>query len=236
MRGAAMHKRFLTARSPLRLLEKSLHAGGLGAGNLGLVLAGNGVGKTAVLVGIALDELLRDGFVLHVSIGEPVAHVRVFYDTVFEELAYTTQLDHPAQINADLDRKRRIRAYSPGVFTVAHLRDAVRVEIESGGHRPTLVVLEGLDLRHVAQDEFAALKKLATELGAEIWLSMACDGEFVAELPDALKKIEFLFSVILTLEPKKQIVELRALKDHDNLDLGSLRVALDPHTLLLIRN
>lgn len=231
-----MYKRFLTARSPLRLLEKGLYGGGLGAGNLGLILAGNGIGKTSVLVGIALDELLRGGAVLHVTIGEPVAHVRAFYDTVFEELAYTTQLDHPAQVHADLDHNRRIRAYTPGIFTVARLRDAVRVEIENGGHKPTLVVLEGFDLQGVAQEEFVDLKALATALGAEIWLSMSCDGEFVTELPETIQKVDFIFSVILTLEPKQRIVELRAIKDHDNPDVGSLRVGLDPHTLLLIRN
>src|SRR3990172_2034315 len=199
-----MYKRFLTARSPLRLLEKGLHGGGLGEGNLGLILAGNGIGKTSVLVGIALDRDLRDGAVLHVAIGEPVAHVRAFYDTVFEDLAYTTQLDHPAQVHADLDRKRRIRAYSQGVFTVARLRDAVRIEIESGGQKPTLVVLEGLDLDQVAQEEFIDLKALATALGAEIWLSMSCVGEFVTDLPETIKKVDFIFSVILTLEPKQR--------------------------------
>ena len=49
-----MYRRFLNARSPLRLLEKGLH-GGLGRGNLGVVLAGHGVGKTAFLVGLGLD-------------------------------------------------------------------------------------------------------------------------------------------------------------------------------------
>ena len=39
-----MYRKFLTARSPLRLLEKGLH-GGLGPGNLGIVVAGHGVGK-----------------------------------------------------------------------------------------------------------------------------------------------------------------------------------------------
>ena len=62
-----LYKKFLNARSPLRLLEKGLH-GGLGAGNLGVVLAGHGVGKTAFLVGVALDELLRAGRVLHVCL------------------------------------------------------------------------------------------------------------------------------------------------------------------------
>ena len=70
-----MYRKFLNARSPLRLLEKGLH-GGLGKGNLGLVLAGRGVGKTACLVGIALDDLLRGGHVLHVALDQSVALVR----------------------------------------------------------------------------------------------------------------------------------------------------------------
>ena len=48
-----MQRKFLNARSPLRLLEKNLH-GGLGRGNLGVVLAGHGVGKTSFLVGVAV--------------------------------------------------------------------------------------------------------------------------------------------------------------------------------------
>ena len=53
-----MDTTFLNARSPVRLLEKGLH-GGLGSGNLGLIVAGPGVGKTAFLVGVGLDTLLR---------------------------------------------------------------------------------------------------------------------------------------------------------------------------------
>ena len=90
-----MYKKYLNARSPLRLLEKGLH-GGLGVGNLGVVLAGHGVGKTAFLVGVALDELLRAGRVLHVCIDQPVAHVRAHYDTVFEELAATRRISRTA--------------------------------------------------------------------------------------------------------------------------------------------
>ena len=47
-----MFRKFVNARSPLRLLEKGLH-GGLGIGNIGVVVAGRGVGKTAFLVGVA---------------------------------------------------------------------------------------------------------------------------------------------------------------------------------------
>ena len=42
--------------------------------------------------------------------------------------------------------------------------------------------------------------------------------------------------MILTLEPGGDSVALRALKDHDNPDVSALHVALDPRTLLLVRN
>jgi hypothetical protein len=51
-----MYRKFVNARSPLRLLEKGLH-GGLGIGNLGVLVAGHGVGKSSFLVGVGLDEL-----------------------------------------------------------------------------------------------------------------------------------------------------------------------------------
>jgi hypothetical protein len=43
-------------------------------------------------------------------------------------------------------------------------------------------------------------------------------------------------SVVLALEPGDDAVVLRALKGHDDADLSALHVALDPRTLLLVRN
>ena len=100
-----MYRKYLNARSPLRLLEKGLH-GGLGPGNIGIVLAGHGVGKGSVLVGVALDELLRQGNVLHVSLTHPVAHVRAHYDTVYEDLAESTRLDDAVATHAEIDGRR----------------------------------------------------------------------------------------------------------------------------------
>jgi hypothetical protein len=42
---------------------------------------------------------------------------------------------------------------------------------------------------------------------------------------------------VLALEPARGgNLALRALKDHDNEDLSALHVALDPQSLLLVRN
>ncbi len=229
-----MYRRFVNARSPLRLLEKGLH-GGLGRGNLGAVLAGHGVGKTSFLVGVALDELLRGGHVLHVALDQTVSHVRAYYDTVFEELAASTHLDDAAVTHTEIDRKRSIRAYPPNSFDPAKLREAVKVEAEAGA-RPGLVILEGYELDSLVRDDLLDLRALAGELDAELWISVACRDEEVAAGYELLSDAADLLSVILALEPGEGSVALRALKDHDNPDVSALHVSLDPRSLLLVRS
>ena len=229
-----MQRRFLNARSPLRLLEKNLH-GGLGRGNLGIVLAGHGVGKTSFLVGVAVDELLRRGRVLHVSAAHSVAHVRTHYETLFDELASSTRLENEGLIRSEIERNRSIRVYPPNSITAARLRDAVKLEREAAG-APSLLVLEGVDLAAFGRADCEDLRALAQELDAEVWLESACKDERVVRIPPQVAAVEDLLSVILALEPDDHGVRLRALKDHENRDLANLHVALDPRTLLLKRS
>ena len=229
-----MKRKYLNARSPLRLLEKGLH-GGLGPGNVGVVLAGHGVGKTSFLVGVALDELLRGGRVLHVCVDHTLSHVRAHYDTVFEDLASTTHLEDEAVTHAEVDRLRSIRVIPPNQLSASKLRDAVKLEVDAGA-RPALIVLEGVDCSVLAASDVGDLKALAEELAAEIWLSADSSTEGVREVPASIAAFGDRISVILGLEPENGTVKLRALKDHENTDLENLHVALDPHTLLLVRS
>jgi hypothetical protein len=185
-------------------------------------------------VGVALDELLRRGTVLHVALDQTVSHVRAHYDTVYEELASSTHLDDAAATRTEIDRHRSIRVYTPTGFSAAKLRDAVKVESEAGA-RPSLVVIEGLD--EISREDLLDMRALAQELEAEVWLSVAIPGERVDGIPESVGDIAETVSVILALEPQEDgSVVLRALKDHDNEDLSALHVALDPRTLLLVRN
>ena len=104
------------------------------------------------------------------------------------------------------------------------------------GAQPSLIVLEGLDCESLERSEIDELKALAGELAAEVWISAASQEEGPAEAPAWLAKLETGISVILTLEPGRDSVALRALKDHENPDVSALHVALDPRSLLLIRN
>ena len=229
-----MYRKFVNARSPLRLLEKGLH-GGLGPGNLGVVIAGHGVGKGSFLVGVATDELLRSGHVLHVSMVHSVSHIRDHYDTVFEELAATTHLEEEARVHVDIERCRSIRVYPRNGLTTTKLRETVKIETEAKAS-PSLVVIEGLDFEATPRQDFIDMKALASEIAAEVWLSVASSQERIPQLPPSVQRIEDLVSVALALEPGDDAVLLRALKDHDNPDLSELHVALDPRTMLLTRH
>jgi hypothetical protein len=232
-----IHRKFVNARSPLRLLERGLH-GGLGIGNLGVVIAGHGLGKTPFLVGLALDELLRGGGVLHVALDQSVSHVRDHYDAVFEELVVSCHIQDPASTHAEIGRRYSIRAYQPWGFSIAKLREAVKQESELG-QKPTLIVIEGIDLDGAQRDELVELKETARELTTEVWLSVAIAGERVIDPPAAVERFDDLLSVALALEPPeagRDALSLRVLKNHDNADLAELPVALDPRTLLLVRS
>ena len=64
-----MIKKELLKRSPIRVLEKSIH-GGLGQGNLGVFIGRKGVGKTATLIHVALDKLLEEQHVVHLTFAD----------------------------------------------------------------------------------------------------------------------------------------------------------------------
>lgn len=227
-----MYRKFVNARSPMRLLEKGLH-GGLGVGNLGACVADHGVGKSSFLVGVAIDELLRGGTVLHVALDKTVSHVRDYYDTVYVALASSTHLDEPMAIHAEIDNQRRIRSYRRENFSASKLSDALKVEAEAG-IRPTLIVIDGLEAAQVNADDLAGIRALADDLAAEVWFTL--DAEGAEGLPPALAETEHLVNVIVTLESKGDEVTLRAIKDHENEELQDLHVGLDPRTLLLVRS
>jgi hypothetical protein len=227
-----MYREFLTARSPIRMLEKGLH-GGLGTGNLGVVLAGHGVGKSPFLVGLALDSLLRDQNVLHVGLDQTVDHIRTYYDTVFEELVQQSNLEDAATVHAEADRRRSIRVYTSEGFHVGKLREALDLEAELS-EKPEVVIVDGAEA--LAATDVKALRELAAEHALELWLAVAGGEEQVSGLPERLEAAADQVSVVLALEPGADALVLRAIKDHDNPDVSELHVALDPRSLLLIRN
>ncbi|MDY6954411.1 MAG: hypothetical protein SWE60_23145, partial [Thermodesulfobacteriota bacterium] len=81
-----MLEKDLILRNPLRLMgqetEDILPEGGFGA-----VLARAGVGKTAFLVQLALNSMLKSKNVVHISLDDPVKKVCLWYEEVVRNIA-----------------------------------------------------------------------------------------------------------------------------------------------------
>lgn len=232
-----MYRKELNERNPLRLFEHSIH-GGLGAGNIGIVIARHGIGKTAFLVGIALDDAMRGRKVLHVSLDKTVAHVREFYDEIFMDLARAAHLEDLAAERLEMERNRMIHTYAGKSFSVDKLRQSMTFLKEVAHFEPTCLILQGFDFDRATVDDMEAFRGLAREFNTEMWLSAQTHRGAALDdrgVPEPVAKLAPAISIIVQMSDENGGVQLSVLKDHDNPDVPKLTVALDPSTLLLVK-
>ena len=85
-----MLKKDLILRNPLHVMAYG-NDDILSTGQFGAVLARAGVGKTAFLVQLSLNALLRGKNVLHISLSDPVKKVSLWYKEVFNLIAQQYQ-------------------------------------------------------------------------------------------------------------------------------------------------
>jgi hypothetical protein len=225
----------LTDRSPMRVFENSIH-GGLGAGNLGVVVALHGMGKTAFLVDIALDDLMRGRKVLHVTIGRTIEHVREYYNEIFHDLAEATALEDVAEVRREIESHRHIKAYLRDTFSIDHMRSHIAMLREMMGFVPVAIVMDGYDFSAATLEDLAELRAIAEGLKAEIWLAAhthRSDPRDEHGIPEPVAHLASALGVIVHMAHDGKAVHLNVLKDHDNPDVSSLSLALDPTTMLL---
>ena len=100
-----MVEKSMMERSPVRIFERAI-GGGLGAGNLGVVLSRHGVGKTGFLIGLAVDHLLQGKKVLYISTQESVEHINNFFDQIFHAMAESLEMTEVARHQLRMERNR----------------------------------------------------------------------------------------------------------------------------------
>ncbi len=249
-----MYRKEVNERSPMRVFERSIH-GGLGPGNVGAIVARPGVGKTALLVQIALDDLMRDRKVLHITHEHPVDRVRSYYDEIFHELAITYQLAQPQMVRLEVERNRLIYSHLDhviqgppshrgGTSSVSRINETVNFSKTVAHFQPQTIIIDGFDFEGAKDEAMAALKKLAADVGAELWLSAKSQHEHIdgplsqadarGVTPKPLRRFYDGLQVIVLLQSDGDAVRLQLLKDHDNPDLTALHLSLDPTTMRVI--
>ena len=227
----------LISIGPLRILEKSSRRG-LGPGNMGVLIARAGVGKTACLIHFALDKIFRQERLVHVSLKEHPEKVTSYYDVICHDLIKTLNIKDDSEYRTFIDKNRMILAYLNHSFDLRRLQANLKNLTEQLQFRPDALIVDGLDFEGAERELFEGLKALAQEASLEIWLS-ALSHRHITEtndrgIPHPCDELDDLFSVILHLKPETSGLYLTLLKDHGAPKTPHKSLRLDPNTFLAL--
>jgi archaellum biogenesis ATPase FlaH len=229
-----MVKNELIKRSPLRILEKSIH-GGVGEGNIGVIASDRGVGKTACLVHIATDKLFQDKHVIHLSFSAKTDHIIDWYETIFSEIAEKRKLEGVQEVHDEIIKNRVIMNFNQqGVSTDQVIR-SLSALVGEGHFDAQVIVVDGYDFEHGKLETLKALRDFAKEHKIAIWATADIDNNVDERgVPAVLKSYIDEVNVLIDLQNKDDHIELNLVKDHDRYVDEDLHLKLEPKTLLIV--
>ena len=192
--------------------------GGLGPGELGVVVAPSGVGKTWVLAALGAAAVKAGKTVAHYTLELSQAYVGLRYDTVFTHIASADLAERRTEVLDKVKRlkgKLKIKYYPPkgasSKTIQAHLEKMI-----AAGNKPDLVIVDYADLllSHSNKTDstyaeqggvYIDLRGLGGELGIPIWTASqtnrsAIDSEVIEadKIADSYAKVmnaDFIMSL-----------------------------------------
>jgi hypothetical protein len=235
-RNLEMLKNDLIVRNPLRLLghesEAIVPEGGFGA-----VLARAGVGKTALIVQVALNTMLQQKNVLHVSLADPVDKVNLWYQEVLNSLAHQYHVRQIKDLWESIQMHRFIMTFKVEGFSVPKLEERVRDLTEQQIFNPHMVIIDGLSFDERLRTPLEGLKTFSKNHRLHLWFTVtthrheapAADG-----LPVQLTAVADLFDAAIQLQPEGKKIHIRSLKGGPEEGQACDQL-LDPSTMLIVQ-
>lgn len=211
------------------------------AQRMGLVIARAGVGKTAILVQIALDSMLRGQQVLHVSIGQNIQKTKAWYDDILRDISSSSAPDSYAGLQYEVMRNRMIMTFKESTFSRPKLEERLNDLIYQDIFRPRCLVIDGLDFNNVDRKTIEDMRELEKEANLNIWFSAVThrseNGEISKDgVPAPCHEIADLFDTVIMLQPEsngESKIFLNILKDETGCVDPGKTLRLDPTSLLV---
>lgn len=224
----------LIQQNPLRLMGKNIEdlpvEGGFSA-----VLARAGVGKTAFLVQLALNNLLRDINVLHISLHDPVNKVSLWYKEVFQHLTKSYDPKEVNQVWETILPKRFIMTFKVEGFSVPRLEERLTDLKEQNIFSPQIVFVDGLPFKDNIRKTLSEFKVLAKNHSLHVWFTVVThrhEQPGPNNMPTQLSAVEDLFDVAIQLQPIDKEIHVKPIKGGPT-DSDRPVLLLDPSTMLV---
>jgi hypothetical protein len=233
-----MQKKDLIENNPLRVFAQD------GTGKqinqrMGLVMARAGLGKTAILVQIALDNILRGNQVLHVSVGTSLDKTRVWYDDILNDISTGAKLEDPEEIREAVMRNRLIMTFKEAGFTRPKLEERLNDLLYQNVFRPACVVIDGFDFAEAGRQSVADIREMMEVMDLQVWFSALVhrddDRVSAAGVPAPCHEVDDLFDTVVLVQPEGDApnFSLNVVKDTTGCVKPGKAMALDPSTYLV---
>ncbi len=231
-----MVKEDLIQRSPVRIFEKSLR-GGLQSGEIGIIASQSGIGKTSVLVQIALDKLFQNKKVIHISFIQDANYVMAWYTDIFDEFIKKKNVVNAQEIQSDLVKNRVLMNFNQDGISTEMILKSLKAMIVDGGFKADTLIIDGYDFSKTNADQLNAMKSFARELNLSVWYSCTVKGDAPLYdkkgIPGVIKDFLDIIDVVIVLEAKPDHIAFTAMKDRSLYSPDAMALKLDPKTLLI---
>ncbi len=229
-----MIKKEMIYRNPLVNLgyenEDILSNGGFGA-----ILAYAGVGKTALLVQVALNAMLREQPVLHVSLNDAVSKVDVWYQELFHNIAENSGVVEVSEYWDKIQPYRFIMTFKVDGFSAPRLEERLIDLLQQNIFKPHTVIIDGFKFDDAGRGQLVQLKELAQKYSMSVWFTVHTHRHEPPQengLPLSFLHVADLFEVIVQLATRGEEVYIKSLKGKSNASAKN-DLLLDPETMLI---
>ena len=218
-----MEKNDLIEHSPVRYFDAT--NANLKDGEMGLVTAKKGLGKTSVLVQFGIDTLLKDKALVHISFDQQSSNVIAWYSSVMAEIAKKKNFNI-ADLNEDIIRNRTILNFNQEAFTLPKVVNTLKA-LGDGGIKIDSVVLDDLDLAKTAKADLDCFADFVKASNMTAWFSYTNEAADLKGTLDGDKLGDF--ATVAHLANEGNALSLTILKN------GEGKVNLDTKTLLMTK-
>ena len=223
----------LVQQNPLRVLNM-----GKENNQMGLVMARAGLGKTALLVQIALDAILRGNRIIHVSVGESIDKTRKWYDDILQSILQEHSVNRPHELMDMVARHRMIMTFKVAAFSRSRLEERLNDLILQDIFRPNVLIVDGFDFDGTSREALEDIKDLMDNMNMQAWFSAICHrGDqrvSPAGVPAPCHELDDLFDMIILLKPEKDAtIQLDIIRNYGEVVEGGTGLRLDPTTMMV---
>lgn len=232
-----MQKQELIEKNPIRHLNVCTESNV--TSRMGLVISRAGLGKTAILVQIALDSLLNGKQVIHVSVGQSLDKTRVWYDDMFKDIAAGCKLDNPYEVYDEIMHNRMIMTFKESKLSRAKLEERMNDLVYQNVIRPSCIVIDGYDFACGDQQFLADLKEMAKAMDLQVWFSAVSHRDdartSAAGVPAPCHEVDGFFDTVIVLDAaaKSECVDLNIVKDTTGVSKCGKVLKLDAKTFMI---